>query len=88
MVTGAARRYILGMVQTTNLGSRPVPASPVGDDLGLTPEQKAALLQSIAQGEAQYQAGEAIPGAEVLAWIRSWGTENPLPTPTRKTRRP
>jgi len=75
------------MVKTRNLGFQQAPASPVVDDLGLTPEQRAALLQSIAEGEAQYQAGEAIPGAEVLAWIRAWGSEKPLPIPTRKNRR-
>jgi predicted transcriptional regulator len=73
------------MVKTSKIGARPVAESTVSDELGLTAEQRAVLLQSIAQGETQYQTGEAIPGADVLAWIRSWGTKKPLPTPTRKT---
>lgn len=54
------------------------------DSLDLTPEQQAALLQSVAEGEAQYAAGEAIPGDDVTAWLRSWGTKDELPPPGRK----
>jgi len=75
------------MVHIAKLSSQPTPDASVVDDLGLTAEQKSGLMQSIARGEAQYQAGEAIPGADVLAWIRSWGTEKPLPTPAKKLRR-
>jgi predicted transcriptional regulator len=57
------------------------------DALGLTPEQNAALLESAARGRAQFEAGEGIPGVEVSRWLRSWGTENELPPPTRKARR-
>jgi hypothetical protein len=75
------------MVKTSNLCFQQTTASPAADELGLTPEQKAALLQSVARGEAQYLASEAIPGAPVLAWIRSWGSQTPLPAPARKGRR-
>jgi predicted transcriptional regulator len=53
----------------------------------LTGEQKAALIQSVARGRVQFTAGEAIPGEEVSRWLRSWGTENELAPPTRKSRR-
>jgi predicted transcriptional regulator len=62
------------------------PIAPAAAD-NLTAEQNAALVQSIARGEAQFQAGEGIPGEAVFAWMRSWGTENELPRPARKTRR-
>jgi len=63
----------------------PQPAPVAADDL--TAEENAALVQSIARGEAQFAAGEGIPGEAVFAWMRSWGTENELPPPARKTRR-
>jgi predicted transcriptional regulator len=59
---------------------------PASDNT-LTAEQKAALVQSVARGRAQFAAGEAITGEEVSRWLRSWGTENELAPPTRKTRR-
>ncbi len=55
-------------------------------DEALTPEQLAALRESVARGKAQYLAGEAIPGEAVFAWLRSLGSENELPPPTRKAR--
>jgi predicted transcriptional regulator len=63
----------------------PQPAPVSADDL--TAEENAALVQSIARGDAQFQAGEGIPGEAVFAWMRSWGTENELPPPARKRRR-
>jgi predicted transcriptional regulator len=51
----------------------------------LTPEQETALEQSIAHGEAQFQAGEGIDGEGVFTWMRSWRTDNELPAPTRTT---
>jgi hypothetical protein len=88
MASTGRTRYIRGMDETTNVGFLQTPASLGVDNLDLTPEQKATLLQSMALAEAQYQAGDAIPGADVLAWIRSWGSKTQLPTPTRKIRRP
>ncbi len=79
MATGEIEGYIPPMDQTNSLGL--LSDVQTVDELGLTPTQRAALLQSIARGEEQYLAGEAIPGDEVLAWVRSWGTENELPPP-------
>ncbi len=81
MATGESKGYLRPMDQTNGLGLHLSSDTSVVDELGLTPKQRAALLQSVARGEEQYLAGEAIPGAEVLAWVRSWGTENELPPP-------
>jgi predicted transcriptional regulator len=62
------------------------PLHSIPDDEALTPDQLAALRESVARGKAQDLAGEAIPGEAVFAWLRSWGSENELPTPTRKAR--
>lgn len=80
--TGGRKGYIWGMVQTKKAATSP---APVADD-ALTAEQNAALAQSIARGEAQFQAGEGFPGEAVFAWMRSWGNENELPAPTRGDR--
>ena len=79
----AGKGYIWGMVQ--RIYTAPEPAPVVEDSL--TAEQNARLLQSIARGEAQFQAGEGIPGDEVFAWLRSLGTEKELPRPRREPRR-
>jgi predicted transcriptional regulator len=52
-------------------------------DADMTPEQAAALERSLARGEAQFLAGQAIPGDAVFAWLRSWGTAQELPAPER-----
>jgi hypothetical protein len=72
------KAYIQNMAQTTNLGLLQTSPGPVVDELGLTPSQKAALLQSVERGEVQYLAGGAISGKDVLAWIRSWGSDHEL----------
>ena len=87
MVAKANKGYIRDMVQTSRVDSGPVPNADTADELGVTASQKAALLKSIAEGEAQFQAGAAVPGAGVLAWIRSWGTAKPLPAPRRGNER-
>jgi hypothetical protein len=87
MVAKANKGYIRNMVQTSRVDSGPVPNADNADELGVTASQKAVLLKSIAEGEAQFQAGAAIPGADVLAWIRSWGTAKPLPVPRRGNER-
>jgi len=51
----------------------------------LTPAQMAALMRSFERGEAQFLAGEAIPGEDVFAWLRSWGTAHELPPPGQKS---
>jgi len=68
------------------LGFQTRPSAPVKDDLGLTPEQKTALMQSIAKGRAQVEAGDGIPGEEMSRWLRSWGSENELPPPPARRR--
>ena len=62
------------------------PLHSIADDEALTPEQLAAVRESVARGKAQYLSGEAISGDDVFAWLRSWGSENELPPPTRKAR--
>jgi len=82
-VEAAERRvYIQIMVQST----KKAPFAPPSADDTLTAEQNTALLQSIARSEAQYQARETIPGKEVFAWLRSWGTKRETAPPVRKSR--
>lgn len=52
----------------------------------LTPEQKAALLKSAERAKARHEAGGSIPGEDVFAWMRSWGSTNELPQPQPKPR--
>jgi len=52
-----------------------------GAEAALTPEQRAALMESVARGRAQLAAGEAISGEDVSRWLRSWGLETELPVP-------
>jgi predicted transcriptional regulator len=88
LATMGRTRYVCFMAKVTNtLGFARETYKPAMDELGLTPEQKDALLQSIARGEQQLLAGEAIPGNEVAVWLRSWGKEDELPAPTRKSSR-
>jgi hypothetical protein len=76
------------MVKPSNLlGFARDTAKPRVDELGLLPDQRAALLQSVARTEEQRLAGEAIPGDEVRAWLRSWGKENELSAPRPKLSR-
>jgi len=74
------------MAHKSNLGFQQAPPALGEDDLGLTAEQKAALMQFIAQGRAQVEAGDGIPGEEMSRWLRSWGTENELPPPPARRR--
>jgi predicted transcriptional regulator len=83
VATAEQKGYIGWMVQSTNFAET---KPPVADDC-LTAEQDAALELAIKRGEAQFQAGEGIPGDVVFAWMRSWGTEHEQPPPTRKMRR-
>jgi predicted transcriptional regulator len=39
-----------------------------------------------AEAEAAYKAGRVVPHAEVVEWLKSWGTSNVLPRPTPKPR--
>jgi len=39
--------------------------------------------EALADARAQYEAGDAIPGAAVLNWLASWGSEEELPPPRR-----
>ena len=44
-----------------------------------------AILAEDARRLAAYKAtGEAVPWADVQAWLKSWGTENELPPPTSR----
>ena len=38
-------------------------------------------LTEIETGLAEAEAGETVPHEKVVAWLRSWGTENELPPP-------
>jgi predicted transcriptional regulator len=48
---------------------------PTGDD---------ALDRAVANARAQVAAGQAIPLAEVVRWLDSWGTPDELPPPPWK----
>jgi predicted transcriptional regulator len=37
--------------------------------------------QALKQAEADVAAGRTVPHAEVVRWLRSWGTSNELPPP-------
>ncbi len=54
-----------------------------GDEL--SPAQTAALMRSLERGDGQFLAGEAIPGEDVFAWLRSWGTAHELPPPGQQS---
>jgi predicted transcriptional regulator len=82
MAIGFWKGYVYGMDESTPFHAQQDSVSPELDELGLNPAQRAALLRSLERSEAQCLAGETVPGEEVLAWIRSWGTENEFPMPT------
>jgi len=46
-----------------------------------SPEEEAAFRAAVREGIADADAGRLISGEAVLAWLRSWGTENELPPP-------
>lgn len=46
-----------------------------------SPEEEAAFHAAVQEGLDDLDAGRTISGEAVLAWIRSWGTENELPPP-------
>ncbi|MEO8725315.1 MAG: CopG family ribbon-helix-helix protein [Acidobacteriaceae bacterium] len=47
-------------------------------------EVEAAQLVAIEEGIRQADAGEFIEHEEVMKWLDSWGTNNPLPRPRYK----
>lgn len=51
-------------------------------DPPLDPAEEARLD---AQADAEIEAGNGIPHAEVAKWLESWGKPNELPRPRRKT---
>jgi predicted transcriptional regulator len=44
-------------------------------------EEEHDRLERIRQGRADAAAGRTVEHAEVVAWLRSWGTEDELPPP-------
>ncbi len=73
------------MVRMDDSGKLTSGFGPV-DEAEFTPAQADALMRSPERGEQQFLAGEAIAGAEVFAWMRSWGTAQELPVPQWKPR--
>jgi predicted transcriptional regulator len=45
-------------------------------------ERRAWKRQAIEEAEAEVEAGLLIDGDAVEAWVKSWGTDDPLPPPT------
>jgi predicted transcriptional regulator len=39
--------------------------------------------RALREGEAQLDAGQAIPLADMVRWLESWGTSDELPPPWR-----
>ncbi len=65
-------------------------ASPFSDDpypdagppyVPASPEEEAAFRAAVQEGLHDVAAGRVISGEAILAWLRSWGTENELPRP-------
>jgi predicted transcriptional regulator len=66
----------------------------VAKDLGSSPETllrdaAAAIIEDeedrqarIRAGQADLEAGRSVQHAEIVAWLRSWGTEAERPAPT------
>jgi predicted transcriptional regulator len=50
------------------------------------PPDEAAEAAADAAAEADIAAGRFVPHAEVVKWLKSWGTPNELPCPTPKPR--
>ena len=75
--------YVLSMVKIM----KPAPAATLQAEGDLTAEQNAALMQSVARGRVQFEAGEGIAGKDVSRWLQSWGIAEELPAPTRKSRK-
>ncbi|MDP9104203.1 MAG: CopG family transcriptional regulator [Pseudomonadota bacterium] len=46
-----------------------------------SPEEEAAFRAAVQEGLHDVAAGRVISGEAILAWLRSWGTENELPRP-------
>ncbi len=61
--------------------------APASSTMGAAESQ--AFKASVARGLAQLDAGEAVSGGEVDAWVNSWFTETelsvPAPRPNLKT---
>ncbi len=49
-----------------------------------TQEEEEAFLAAVEEGIADTDAGRVIPGEEVTAWMRSFGTSSTLPRPRCK----
>jgi predicted transcriptional regulator len=45
---------------------------------------KEAKRRAIEEALVEAKKGEFVPGDEVLAWMKSWGTENELPRPVAR----
>jgi predicted transcriptional regulator len=52
-------------------------------DVEPDPEEEARLD---AEAEKAYREGRVVPHAEVVRWLKSWGTDNVLPMPKPKPR--
>lgn len=44
-------------------------------------EEEDAFIAAVEEGIADSDAGRVIPGDDVSAWVRSLGTDSPLPRP-------
>ena len=50
------------------------------------PRDEAEEARLDAEAEADFAAGRVVPHAEVIKWLKSWGTPDELPCPTPKPR--
>ena len=58
----------------------------ISSESGLPLETEAEFLAAVEEGVAAADRGEAVPLEDVLAWMRTWGTDHPLPQPRSKPR--
>ena len=85
-------RYILDLDPETDARIKAI-ASRTGQDAAAVVAEAVELLDSvidingpdieedIRRLEEFERTGMGVPGDEVMAWIKSWGTANPLPRP-------
>ena len=45
-------------------------------------DEQRAYLAAIDAAEREVEAGDTIPGDEIVAWLRSWGKPDELPPPS------
>jgi predicted transcriptional regulator len=60
----------------------------IDDKVAMDTEEEQQFRAAVAEGLAQLDRGEFVPGTEVLAWVKSWGSENELPRPKVRLRKP